>query len=128
MPRKHHRHSVSNLLTITALVVAGLAWTSLTASETPINVLEPATTSPATPRAFERARWSWNQPMAGSSATGDLEWQPQAFHFEKGTAQRYIDFASGSDDNVGSQAKPSRGNTIHGMRPLPIRPSPVQAQ
>ena len=98
--------SQRRLTYFTPLLVAGAAWTSLTASEAPLTVLEPVSTSPATARVFERARWSWNQPMAGFTATGDLEWQPQAFRFEKGTMQRYIDFAAGSDDGDGSQAKP----------------------
>ena len=51
--------------------------------------------------------YSWQAPHAKALPTGDLEWAPQPFVFEKGESVRYIDFEKGSDDNDGaSQAAP----------------------
>ena len=52
------------------------------------------------------ATYSWQQPHAKVVPTGDLEWTPQPFVFEKGASVRHIDFASGDDTNPGTQAKP----------------------
>ena len=47
------------------------------------------------------ARWSWQEPQAKVSPTGDLEWVPKAFEFKPGESVRYIDFESGNDTNDG---------------------------
>ena len=47
------------------------------------------------------AEYCWQQPKVEVLSTGDLEWQPQTFVFEKGDSIRYIDFVSGSDANDG---------------------------
>ena len=46
-------------------------------------------------------RWSWQEPHAKVSPTGDLEWAPKDFAFRPGQFVRYIDFESGSDANDG---------------------------
>ncbi|MBC8871375.1 MAG: hypothetical protein H8E44_18270, partial [Planctomycetes bacterium] len=38
------------------------------------------------------SEWSWQEPKAKVLPTGDLEWAPQPFAFEKGDSIRYIDF------------------------------------
>lgn len=43
------------------------------------------------------AEYSWRQPHAKVLPTGDLEWAPQPFVFQKGNSVRYIDFAGGND-------------------------------
>ncbi len=47
------------------------------------------------------SEWSWQEPKAKVLPTGDLEWAPQPFAFEKGDSVRYIDFQGGSDANDG---------------------------
>jgi hypothetical protein len=47
------------------------------------------------------ARWSWQEPQAKVSPTGDLEWAPKAFEFKAGESIRYIDFESGNDADDG---------------------------
>jgi hypothetical protein len=47
------------------------------------------------------ARWSWQEPHATVVPTGDLEWAPRAFEFKASGSVRYIDFASGADDDDG---------------------------
>jgi hypothetical protein len=49
--------------------------------------------------------YSWQEPQAKVLPTGDLEWAPHPFTFEKGGQVRYIDFASGDDDNPGTAAE-----------------------
>jgi hypothetical protein len=52
-------------------------------------------------------RFSWQQQHAKVLPTGDLEWAPRPFVFEKGDSVRYVDFDAGSDDNDGiSKDKP----------------------
>ena len=46
-------------------------------------------------------RWSWQEPQAKVSPTGDLEWAPRTFEFRAGESVRYIDFESGNDANDG---------------------------
>jgi hypothetical protein len=46
--------------------------------------------------------YSWRQPQAKVLSTGDLEWAPRPFVFEKGPSVRYIDFEGGDDGNAGS--------------------------
>ena len=47
------------------------------------------------------AEYSWQKPHARVLPTGDLEWAPEPFVFEKGDSVRYIDFVGGSDANDG---------------------------
>ena len=47
-------------------------------------------------------RFSWQEPHAKVLATGDLEWAPKPFVFEKGASVRYIDFEQGDDENDGT--------------------------
>lgn len=49
----------------------------------------------------EGFQYSWQKPHAKVIETGDLEWQPEPFVFEKGISVRYIDFENGSDKNDG---------------------------
>jgi len=46
--------------------------------------------------------YSWQKPHAQVLATGDLKWKPEPFVFNKGASLRYVDFATGKDDNLGS--------------------------
>ncbi len=51
--------------------------------------------------------WSWREPQATVTPTGDLLWAPKPFRFEAGASVRYIDFAQGDDANPGDvKAKP----------------------
>lgn len=50
--------------------------------------------------------WYWNQPNAKVKATGNLEWQPKPFVFEKGNSLKYIDFEKGIDNNPGTKEAP----------------------
>ena len=47
------------------------------------------------------ALYSWQEPHAKVLPTGDLEWAPKAFVFEKGESVRYIDYEGGKDSNDG---------------------------
>jgi len=51
------------------------------------------------PQDFE---YSWQKPHAKVLPGGDLEWMPEAFVFDAGTSQRYIDFENGDDSNDGT--------------------------
>jgi hypothetical protein len=84
------------------LLLAG----GLAAGDAPLQVLEPSGPAPAQARKPERARWSWNQPMAEVVPTGDLAWKPEPFKLETGKTVRSIDFDGGSDDNDGTREKP----------------------
>jgi len=55
--------------------------------------------------AGERSQWSWQQAQARVLATGDLEWAPQPFTFQKGDSVRYIDYENGDDENSGMSKK-----------------------
>jgi len=46
-------------------------------------------------------QYSWQEPHAKALPTGDIEWTPKAFVFEKGESIRYIDFERGDDGNDG---------------------------
>ena len=46
--------------------------------------------------------FSWQQPQAKVLPTGNLEWAPKAFVFEKGASARYIDFEAGDDSRDGA--------------------------
>ena len=48
------------------------------------------------------AEYSWQKPHAKVIETGDLEWQPEPFVFEKGPSVRYIDFKGGNDAASGT--------------------------
>ncbi len=50
--------------------------------------------------------YSWQTPHATPAPNGDLAWTPQAFVFEPGDSQRYIDFESGKDENPGTREAP----------------------
>ncbi len=50
--------------------------------------------------------YSWQEPHAKVLPKGDLSWAPQPFQFRPGGTVRYIDYASGSDENPGSREKP----------------------
>ncbi len=45
--------------------------------------------------------FSWQKDYARVSPTGEIEWAPEAFRFEKGDSVRYIDFEGGLDSNDG---------------------------
>jgi hypothetical protein len=45
--------------------------------------------------------FSWQKTYAKISSTGDMEWSPQPFRFEKGDSVRYIDYGDGNDSNNG---------------------------
>ena len=45
--------------------------------------------------------FSWQKTYAKVSSTGDIEWSPQPFVFEKGPSVRYIDFDAGNDSSDG---------------------------
>jgi len=45
--------------------------------------------------------FSWQKKHAAISSTGDIEWSPQPFTFQRGRAVRYIDYESGNDSNDG---------------------------
>jgi Concanavalin A-like lectin/glucanases superfamily len=45
--------------------------------------------------------WAWQEPQAKVLPTGDLEWAPHPFRFERSGSRRYIDFGSGNDANDG---------------------------
>jgi hypothetical protein len=51
--------------------------------------------------ARDPAPWSWQEPQAKVSPTGDLQWAPKPYEFKPGKSVRYIDFASGTDTNDG---------------------------
>lgn len=50
--------------------------------------------------------WSWNNPNAIVKKTGDLEWAPKSFVFEKGSSLKYIDYEKGDDNNPGTKEAP----------------------
>ena len=53
------------------------------------------------------ATYSWQEPQAKVLPTGDLQWAPRAFVFEKAEPVRYIDFEGGDDTHPGdTPAKP----------------------
>jgi hypothetical protein len=61
------------------------------------------------PTAFAETapRFSWQEPHARVLPTGDLQWTPRPFRFERGSSVRYIDFENGRDSNDGaSKATP----------------------
>jgi hypothetical protein len=77
------------------------------AADAPVQVAEPTEIKAPTPRTPQPEHWSWDQPDATFTPTGDLVWAPHAFGFEAGKTIRYIDFGAGSDDNDGaSKEKP----------------------
>jgi len=39
--------------------------------------------------------FSWQKTYAKISSTGDIEWSPQPFRFEKADSVRYIDYEGG---------------------------------
>ena len=45
--------------------------------------------------------FSWQKDYARVSPTGDIEWTPEPFRFEKGDSVRYIDYEGGRDSNDG---------------------------
>jgi concanavalin A-like lectin/glucanase superfamily protein len=45
--------------------------------------------------------FSWQQPQAKVLPSGNLEWAPRPFVFEKGASVRYVDFEGGDDANDG---------------------------
>ena len=47
------------------------------------------------------AQWSWQEPHAQVLPSGDLEWMPKPFVFQKGASARYIDYETGRDSNDG---------------------------
>jgi hypothetical protein len=59
------------------------------------------------PAAGQGRAYSWQKPHARVLPTGDLEWMPEPFVFQKGEEVRYIDYASGDDAAPGtSKEKP----------------------
>ena len=36
----------------------------------------------------------------------DIQWEPESFLYESGKSQKYIDYSSGNDNNLGTKAKP----------------------
>jgi hypothetical protein len=51
--------------------------------------------------AGEPTTYSWQRPHAKVIETGDLEWAPEPFAFERGDSVRYIDYEAGDDANEG---------------------------
>ncbi len=47
------------------------------------------------------AQFSWQQNYADISPTGDIQWSPESFAFERGDSVRYIDYDGGDDANNG---------------------------
>ena len=45
--------------------------------------------------------FSWQKTYTKISSTGDIEWSPQPFRFEKADSVRYIDYEEGNDSNDG---------------------------
>ncbi len=45
--------------------------------------------------------YSWQEPHAIVSQTGDLEWAPESFHYTPGSEVRYIDYENGDDASDG---------------------------
>src|SRR5579862_1062633 len=70
-----------------------------------LDVKSPEKAEVVAPRKPERARWSWNNPEAEFTPTGDRVWKPAEFKYEAGAVAnvRYIDFEGGNDDNSGSE-------------------------
>jgi len=50
---------------------------------------------------IESEKYSWETAYAKVLETGDLEWAPEPFVFEKGESIRYIDYESGDDNSDG---------------------------
>ena len=47
------------------------------------------------------ATYSWQEPNATITPSGDLEWAPEPFVYEAGDSVRYIDYEGGNDSNDG---------------------------
>jgi hypothetical protein len=54
------------------------------------------------------ASWSWQQPHATVSSTGDLSWSPEPFRYQAGSIVRYIDYEHGDDSDPGTRERPWR--------------------
>ncbi len=52
------------------------------------------------------SQYSWQNPHAQVTLSGDLLWQPQPFAFTTGASVKYIDYENGNDANAGTQAAP----------------------
>jgi len=50
----------------------------------------------------QQGKWFWQEPQAKVLPTGDLQWAPKPFVFQKGKSVRYIDFENGDDNNDGT--------------------------
>jgi hypothetical protein len=53
-----------------------------------------------------QANWTWNNPNALVTETGDLKYAPKPFVFEHGDSLKYIDYENGSDKNLGTRDAP----------------------
>ena len=51
--------------------------------------------------ALAEETYSWQKPHAKVLDTGELQWAPEEFVFEKGDSVRYIDYENGNDGNAG---------------------------
>ena len=78
-----------------------LAWPVVFALVCCAAALPAAEGGPLEARKPERQRWSWNQPQAEITPTGDLKWKPEPFKFEAGQSTRYIDGENGDDSKAG---------------------------
>ncbi len=76
-------------LKLTSVLLAAIFWACAAAANV-VNAAEPI--APA---------YSWQQPHAKVLPTGNLEWAPKPFVFEKGASVRYIDFDAGDDAKDG---------------------------
>jgi hypothetical protein len=76
-----------------AKVAAELMAAAILAGATAVNVA--AAAEPKAPA------YSWQEPHARVLPSGNLEWAPRPFVFEKGASMRYIDFGAGDDTRDG---------------------------
>ena len=74
-------------------IAAELVAAVILAGATAVNVAEAA--EPEVPA------YSWQEPHARVLPSGNLEWAPRPFVFEKGASMRYIDFGAGDDTRDG---------------------------
>lgn len=71
-------------------------------------VKEPASNlKTAAPGKRTTKKYSWETNQAKVLETGNLEWTPKPFVFEKGRSVRYIDYENGNDNNSGTSKSSS---------------------
>jgi hypothetical protein len=104
MQKVNHETSLPNArrLAGAAMRSAGLFLVAAAAS----SALLEEVARPASRAGTAREPYSWELPHARVLPTGNLEWAPRQFVFEKGRSVRYIDF-EGGDDSVDGMTKNS---------------------